>query len=119
MRKKDLTGARRAAKEGPGRKRTLLKGKRSRNIARGRRDAAEPRGTSVIPQEYVARPEVSAPRPPAFHIVGIGASAGGLEACSQLLRALPENVKFAMVVVQHLAPGHESFLPTLLATTTP
>jgi two-component system CheB/CheR fusion protein len=49
-----------------------------------------------------------------FFIVGIGASAGGLEALSSLLK----NIKLdnmAFVVVQHLAPKHESFLPALLS----
>src|SRR4051812_37327845 len=41
---------------------------------------------------------------PHFPIVGIGASAGGLEACSQLLQALPQDVNFAIIIVQHLAP---------------
>jgi two-component system CheB/CheR fusion protein len=48
-------------------------------------------------------------------IVGIGASAGGLEACSQLLRALPPDTGMAIVVVQHLLPTHSSALPELLA----
>src|SRR5206468_1586606 len=47
-------------------------------------------------------------------IVGVGASAGGLEAFSQLLQALPGNPGFAMVLVQHLAPQHESAFPALL-----
>ncbi len=58
------------------------------------------------------------PAPPAFHIVGIGASAGGLEACSQLLHAFPEKVDFPIVLVQHLSPGHESFLAGLLGGAT-
>src|SRR5262245_31662121 len=52
---------------------------------------------------------------PGFPVVGIGASAGGLEAFSQLLRALPPKPGLAFVVVQHLAPYHESALPTLLS----
>ncbi|MEX2173263.1 MAG: CheR family methyltransferase [Pirellulaceae bacterium] len=50
--------------------------------------------------------------------VGVGASAGGLEAFSQLLRALPEKIEFAIVLVQHLAPQHESSLASLLASFT-
>jgi two-component system CheB/CheR fusion protein len=46
-------------------------------------------------------------------------SAGGLEACSELLSALPENPGFAMVIVQHLAPSHTSALPGLLDTVSP
>ena len=51
-------------------------------------------------------------------IVGIGASAGGLEACSQLLSALPLDTGMAVVLVQHLAPKHSSVLPELLGGAT-
>ena len=47
-------------------------------------------------------------------VVGVGASAGGLEAFSQLLEALPADLGMAVVLVQHLAPTHESALPELL-----
>ena len=56
-------------------------------------------------------------RPP-FPVVGIGASAGGLEACTALLKALPVNPGMAFVVVQHLDPHHESILHKLLSKTT-
>ena len=55
---------------------------------------------------------------PQFPIVGIGASAGGLEACTALLKALPVNPGMAFVVVQHLDPRHESILHKLLSRTT-
>jgi two-component system CheB/CheR fusion protein len=51
-------------------------------------------------------------------VVGIGASAGGLEAFSKLLGALPLDTGMAFVLVQHLDPAHESVLPELLARTT-
>jgi len=51
-------------------------------------------------------------------IVGVGASAGGLEAFSDLLAGLPRNPGIAIVFVQHLAPHHDSALPTLLAAHT-
>jgi two-component system CheB/CheR fusion protein len=51
-------------------------------------------------------------------VVGIGASAGGLEAVSQLLEAMPVNTGMAFVVVQHLAPRHTSALPSLLGGVT-
>jgi two-component system CheB/CheR fusion protein len=54
----------------------------------------------------------------AFPIVGIGASAGGLEAFTQLLRNLPADSGMAFVLVQHLDPKHESRLADLLAKTT-
>jgi two-component system, chemotaxis family, CheB/CheR fusion protein len=53
-----------------------------------------------------------------FPIVGIGASAGGLEAFRQLLRALPPDTGMAYVLVQHLDPRHESILAELLSQTT-
>lgn len=43
-------------------------------------------------------------------IVGIGASAGGLDALSRLLSHLPNDTGLAYVVVQHLDPVHESAL---------
>ena len=51
-------------------------------------------------------------------IVGIGASAGGLEAFSQLLSALPTTTGMAFVLVQHLDPAHDSQLPEILQRTT-
>ena len=53
-----------------------------------------------------------------FPIVGIGASAGGLEALTALLKALPPDTGLAFVIVQHLDPKHESLLPDLLARST-
>jgi two-component system CheB/CheR fusion protein len=55
---------------------------------------------------------------PKFPVVGIGASAGGLEACTALLKALPVNPGMAFVVVQHLDPHHESILHKLLSKAT-
>ncbi len=54
----------------------------------------------------------------AFAIVGVGASAGGLEAFTQLLSALPDNTGMAFVLVQHLDPKHQSSLSELLAKVT-
>src|SRR6266571_7283475 len=56
--------------------------------------------------------------PSPVSIVGIGASAGGLEAFQELLQALPEDTGMAFVLVQHLAPKHESILSELLARAT-
>jgi two-component system CheB/CheR fusion protein len=67
------------------------------------------------------RPDSAASRGPSdvstqpFPIVGIGASAGGLEAFSQLLARLPAKTGMAFVLVQHLDPKHESHLAPLLA----
>jgi PAS domain S-box-containing protein len=53
-----------------------------------------------------------------FPIVGIGASAGGLEAFTELLEHLPEYTGMAFVLVQHLDPTHGSVLQEILARTT-
>ncbi|MBA3773701.1 MAG: response regulator [Ramlibacter sp.] len=53
-----------------------------------------------------------------FPIVGVGASAGGLEAFTQLLKALPEHTGMAFVLIQHLGPTYESRLADLLGKTT-
>ncbi len=51
-------------------------------------------------------------------IVGIGASAGGLEAFTQLLRTLPTDTGMAFVLIQHLDPKHESMLTQILSQRT-
>ena len=53
-----------------------------------------------------------------FPIVGIGASAGGLEAFEQFFRACPADTGIAFVLVPHLDPGHESLLAEILQRTT-
>ena len=53
-----------------------------------------------------------------FPIVAIGASAGGLEAVSSLLRALPPEPGLALVFIPHLDPTHESAMVELLSRTT-
>jgi len=69
---------------------------------------------------HADRPSDLSPSEPSetFPIVGIGASAGGLEAFSQLLRELPTDAGMAFVLVQHLDPKHESQLPEVLSRTT-
>jgi two-component system, chemotaxis family, CheB/CheR fusion protein len=75
-------------------------------------------------------PESAAPDPPnadvraepsertPFPVVGIGASAGGLEAFTQLLRALPTDSGMAFVLIQHLDPRHDSKLAEVMSRTT-
>lgn len=53
-----------------------------------------------------------------FPIVGVGASAGGLDAFTQLLKALPADTGMAFVLVQHLAPTHASALAEILSRVT-
>jgi two-component system, chemotaxis family, CheB/CheR fusion protein len=54
------------------------------------------------------------PVPPAFPIVGIGASAGGLEAISELISTIPRSSGLSFLVVQHLDPSRHSLLPDIL-----
>jgi two-component system CheB/CheR fusion protein len=53
-----------------------------------------------------------------FPIVGIGASAGGLEALESFLGRVPEKSGLAFVVIQHLDPTHKGLMPELLQRTT-
>ena len=72
----------------------------------------------VKPRRKAATENDAKPSPGFFPIVGIGASAGGLEAFSELLRYLPEKTGMAFVLVQHLDPKHGSSLQEILARTT-
>jgi two-component system CheB/CheR fusion protein len=56
--------------------------------------------------------------PDAFPVVGIGASAGGLDACRKLVDGLRGHTGLGCILVQHLDPNHESMLVGLLATHT-
>jgi len=64
------------------------------------------------------RKRAANPADRSFPIVGIGASAGGLEAVSRLLARLPLDTGMAFVVVQHLDPSRESLLPMILQRAT-
>jgi two-component system CheB/CheR fusion protein len=59
-------------------------------------------------------------RPPSlpFPVVCVGASAGGLEAFTQLLEAMPTNTGMAFVLVSHLSPSHASHLAEILSRAT-
>jgi two-component system, chemotaxis family, CheB/CheR fusion protein len=72
-------------------------------------------------------PETNMPAPPPradptpterTPIAGIGASAGGLDALTQIFRRLPENPGLPIVVVQHLSPHHKSLLSEILQDVT-
>ena len=55
---------------------------------------------------------------PSCLVVGVGASAGGLEAFNELLKPLPKNPGMAFVLIPHLDPTHESAMTELLARRT-
>jgi two-component system, chemotaxis family, CheB/CheR fusion protein len=62
------------------------------------------------PQESIDESRVTEGR-----IVGIGASAGGLESLEQLFSALPKDTGLAFVIVQHLSPDFRSLMDELIA----
>ncbi len=68
--------------------------------------------------ELATDTDISPPRGNPFPIVGIGASAGGLEAFAEFFSALPLDTGMCFVCVQHLDPAHESLLPELLGSHT-
>ncbi len=82
---------------------------------------------AVAPRQSVAKParrgasnagKATAPKPKSIPpIVGIGASAGGLEAYTQLLRALPQDTGMAFVLVQHLEARHLGHTSAAIAGT--
>lgn len=78
-------------------------------------DATEPEGIAVAP----STPDTNHHAVNACTVVGIGASAGGLKAFSNLLSHLPAQTGLAFVLIQHLDPIHESQLTQLLSATTP
>ena len=61
---------------------------------------------------------IAAPRSGSFFVVGIGASAGGLEALESFFNAMPGDSGMAFVVITHQSAMHESLLPQLLAKRT-
>ena len=65
--------------------------------------------------EYPPEPEEEQKRSHGFPVVGVGASAGGLEAFQGLLSSMTPRHAFALVMVQHLDPDHDSLLHELLS----
>jgi len=78
---------------------------------------ANPDSTKRKRPQSAKRPPAASDRPKtkSVPVVGVGASAGGLEAFQQLLNHLPTTTGMAFVFVQHLAPRHESMLTELLS----
>src|SRR3954469_9530880 len=88
------------------------KSKRPANGPKNPGKAAPPPPPAPEPQEAPERPAA------AFPIVGIGASAGGLEALEQFLRHVPQQSGMAFVVVHHMDPTRKDMLVELLQRST-
>lgn len=72
----------------------------------------------VDTESLLSLPLTSTPATPDFPIVGIGASAGGLEAIELFLRNVPEKSGMAFVIVLHLDPNHKGMMAELLQRST-
>ena len=70
------------------------------------------------PQKRPSKKSTAAPAGAAFPIVGIGASAGGLEALELFLKHVPVGSGMAFVIVQHLDPTHKGIMTELLQRST-
>jgi two-component system CheB/CheR fusion protein len=81
---------------------------------------AERDAISAQPQSRDAQAPISASLPAGlgFCVVGIGASAGGLEACRLFLAGLPAAPGMAFILIQHLDPTHDSMMVELLTGAT-
>jgi two-component system CheB/CheR fusion protein len=78
---------------------------------------AEP-GSTPPAAQFVAEEAGPQQETLSFPVVGVGASAGGLDAFTQMLHALPVDTGMAFVLVQHLAPTHTSMLTEILSRAT-
>ncbi|MBC5992257.1 chemotaxis protein CheB [Pontibacter cellulosilyticus] len=61
------------------------------------------------PKQTITKPATD------HYLVGIGASAGGLEAIHKLFDHFPNNSSFSFVIIQHLSPDHKSLMAELLS----
>ena len=94
---------------------------RKRSNGEKQKDPSPSRSTS--PDQLIQRPDDVAPDTVtapalAFPVVCIGASAGGLEAFTQLLEGIPTDTGMAFVLVSHLSPSHASHLADILSRST-
>ena len=89
-------------------------GTRKARKATGRRDRPQPKSGRNRAVRAAKAPQ-SEER---FPIVALGASAGGLDAFTRFLKALPADTGMGFVLIQHMAPAHESILASLLQRTT-
>ncbi|TXK31173.1 PAS domain-containing protein [Pontibacter qinzhouensis] len=62
-----------------------------------------------------ASQQIENTQPADHYLVGIGASAGGLEAIHMLFDHFPNNSSFSFVIIQHLSPDHKSLMAELLS----
>ncbi|HSE46739.1 MAG TPA: chemotaxis protein CheB, partial [Gemmatimonadales bacterium] len=94
------------------------KGPKKKGASKRRKKGAAPASTPLQPVEAEALIEDAPGQTLPFPVVCVGASAGGLEAFTQLLQALPLDTGMAFVLVSHLSPTHASHLADILSRAT-
>jgi two-component system CheB/CheR fusion protein len=74
----------------------------------------------TIPKQSPIKKDTIKISPPhnSFYVVGIGASAGGLEALERFFRSMSESSGMAFIIVSHLDPKHISIMPELIQKST-
>ena len=101
------------------RKKSPVKGRRSRKTTQRKRADQTPETVAAEASLPADTPDESEEVSAAgFPIAGIGASAGGLEAFTEMLEALPDKTGIAYVFIQHLDPKHASLLTEILQRST-
>lgn len=95
-----------------------------RRVAEQKREDAHPIPESIRRpmsnlrrRKFRSRSRISGNQP-TFPVVGVGASAGGLDAFTRLIKNLPVETGMAFVLVQHLDPTHRSILTEILSKAT-
>lgn len=84
----------------------------------GKKDALEKKSNQKPTAGKVVKSSEISTTAKSLTVVGIGASAGGLEAMEQFFGNFPANSGMAFVVIQHLDPNHIGIMPELLQRTT-
>ncbi|HWX22973.1 MAG TPA: chemotaxis protein CheB [Candidatus Binatia bacterium] len=79
---------------------------------------SKPERAQKKPAHAARQTTAASPASLSFPIVGIGASAGGLEALEQFLRGVPATSGMAFVIIQHLDPTHKGIMSELLQRAT-
>jgi len=84
------------------------------SVARGKAKS----GKKITPARGTRSPQNAGQPNEDAMVVGIGASAGGLEALQQLFKSLEADCALSFVVIQHLSPNYKSAMDQLLSRTT-
>ncbi len=82
-------------------------------------DTPETRKPSKRVEFENAEPSRRVPATPPEYVIGVGSSAGGIEALVELLSGTPENSENAYVIVQHMSPDFKTMLPDILSRQCP